>query len=292
MFHKKKITSWNSFRRFFSNFTQDWAFRGQSNSSWNLTTSLERTSFYKKYEFIELAYLAEFKRGAKNFLTGLTLPDDTLEWLALMQHHGAATRLLDFTRSPYIASYFAFENLFSSDSDYVSIWAIDTKSIAIQSMNYLRNSRYLEDYTNKKGSVISSDMFNEIFHINDFFCAFPIEPFNMNKRFFLQQALFLSPGISSIPLMEQLEFLNNPKEHVIRLDLPKSLRNEFLIELEKINITRTSLFPDLDGYAKYTTMKFENIPKLNKSIEDKLNEIQFLSKKGLIDKNILSKFEL
>ena len=37
--------------------------------------------------------------------------DNRLEWLALMQHYGAPTRLLDFTRSPYVACFFALEEL-------------------------------------------------------------------------------------------------------------------------------------------------------------------------------------
>src|SRR5216684_3693164 len=51
------------------------------------------------------------------------VPDDadSFHWLALMQHHGAPTRLLDFTWSPYVAAFFALERA-TSDA---AIWAIN-----------------------------------------------------------------------------------------------------------------------------------------------------------------------
>lgn len=49
------------------------------------------------------------------------VPEDVIEWLALMQHFGAPTRLLDFTQSPYVATYFAVED---ATEDSV-IWAVN-----------------------------------------------------------------------------------------------------------------------------------------------------------------------
>ncbi len=50
---------------------------------------------------------------------------DYLEWLSIMQHFGAPTRLLDFTYSIYIALYFAIEHM--NQEEYSAIWCINPK---------------------------------------------------------------------------------------------------------------------------------------------------------------------
>ena len=57
----------------------------------------------------ESRILRIFKRKAHLLLEHLPDEDDSFEWLALMQHHGAPTRLLDFTWSPFVAAFFALE---------------------------------------------------------------------------------------------------------------------------------------------------------------------------------------
>src|SRR5438128_12166010 len=51
-----------------------------------------------------------FKRKAIHFLDVVPDREDDFEWLALMQDHGAPTRLLDFSWSPYVAPFFALHH--------------------------------------------------------------------------------------------------------------------------------------------------------------------------------------
>ena len=67
-----------------------------------------------------------FKRKAHQFLAQPPDPDDDFQWLALMQHHGAPTRLLDFTWSPYVAAFFALERA-TSDA---AVWALNPANIS------------------------------------------------------------------------------------------------------------------------------------------------------------------
>lgn len=89
-------------------------FRGQSNSSWQLRPSLYRITQnlnLSDQQAIELetAALAEFRSKAHLFVDSSLLDKVTTLpcWWALMQHHGAPTRLLDWSTSPYVAAYFA-----------------------------------------------------------------------------------------------------------------------------------------------------------------------------------------
>ena len=78
--------------------------------------------------------IREFRRAYHQF--ALHVPDRRaiLEWLSIMQHHGAPTRLLDFTYSGYVAAYFAVEQ---AKHDCV-VWAIDGPWALQRSQELLR----------------------------------------------------------------------------------------------------------------------------------------------------------
>ena len=109
-YREVRVRSWDRLRDVIEHSQyQSWAFRGQANAEWPLYSSISRyLQSYKVHPDAwaeqESRILRIFKRKAHLLLTHLPDEDDSFQWLGLMQHHGAPTRLLDFTWSPYVES--------------------------------------------------------------------------------------------------------------------------------------------------------------------------------------------
>lgn len=105
-----------------------WMFRGQKSDLWPLVSKFERACerlnvTRAERQRIEDNMIREFRRRLHQYTTHIPLANSYLECLALMQHHGAPTRLLDFTYSPHVAAYFAFE--YAEPRSSVAIWALN-----------------------------------------------------------------------------------------------------------------------------------------------------------------------
>src|SRR5438128_2620139 len=99
------VKKWDEFvSRVTTDFRGRWHFRGVLDN-WDLEPSLQRSAFdwdpcadLRELPLLEWRLLREFKRAyPANADVPPPADDDTLAWLALMQHYGAPTRLLDWT---------------------------------------------------------------------------------------------------------------------------------------------------------------------------------------------------
>ena len=140
----------------------NWAFRGHANESWTLATPLDRLS--RAYEAIradaEEYVLLTFKRRAQHYLRDLPAELDELEWLALMRHHGAPTRLLDWTRSPYVAAFFATADAKVDETS--AIWAIDIEAIKTEAIEILSEAGVMSRPAAPGFSFSHRDVFNSV----------------------------------------------------------------------------------------------------------------------------------
>ena len=93
--------------------TDAWIFRGMHNSEYELQPSVGRIRHdsirNKLTAYRERRYLWQFRDWVRPHVS-LTIANE-LEWLVLGQHHGLPTRLLDWTRSPIVAAYFAVKTI-------------------------------------------------------------------------------------------------------------------------------------------------------------------------------------
>lgn len=245
------LGSWNKAKHYFDSLldeNRDWIFRGHYKAEWPLQPSLERILSRAPIDLaIENKIIAEFKRRAHQYLSAPEIPRDLFEWLALMQHHGSPTRLLDWSRSPYISAFIAFEDTFKEEGD-VAIWAIDSQWLHECSMRRLEVAwaREVNSETLRSDSELTRLMRCDVRVV------MPMEPERMNERLTIQQGLFLFPSGKELSFEAALaDYVSedSPK-HVRKVTLPKSEGLNCLVDLQRMNINAASLFPGLDGFAR------------------------------------------
>lgn len=112
------VRSWAEYLEIVNEYTDgSWLFRGVSSASYVLQPSIGRKRLGGGYSAkLERDVFARFKREALPYLT--FQPVDDWDWLALAQHHGVPTRLIDWSESPMVATFFAVANS-QSNSDAV-----------------------------------------------------------------------------------------------------------------------------------------------------------------------------
>jgi hypothetical protein len=225
-----------------------WLFRGHSSSKWDLRTSLDRLfddlqpiiknakgssrKFAKKTH--EDLLIKTFQKSSNLYLKFLPQETKTLEWLAIMQHYGAPTRLLDVTLSPHIAAYFALE----AASDASCIFAFNNAEIKKINQSLLQKDTYRE---------MEEDVFS---NGKRFITVF--EPEYGNQRQVIQQGLFLVPSKVDVPIEDLLadypQFADD--DICIKYVFTPKLRLQGLERLKRMNITAATLFPGIDGFCR------------------------------------------
>ena len=245
------LASWSEAKRYFEALLDEnraWIFRGHYKAEWPLQPSLERILSRKPVDLaIEKKIIGEFKRRAHQYLSSTEIPRALFEWLALMQHHGSPTRLLDWSRSPYISAFIAFEDTYKEEGD-VAIWAIDSRWLQECSLRRLRESRGAE----VKPELLRDDAELAQLMECDVRVVLPMEPERMNERLTIQQGLFLFPSGNELSFESALADYesDNSRAHVRKVMLPKSEGMNCLVDLLRMNINAASLFPGLDGFAR------------------------------------------
>lgn len=262
-----KVLNLETWDQFFFNVPEwfkTYVFRGQANSDWMLESSFNRVPFGKHIRN-ERKLIRKFTSGSTNYNLTHT-PNSTLEWLSLMQHYGLPTRLLDFTTSPFIAAYFAFEMYSSIPRENllidktVSIWAIEINTIK-QFASELLPKSVSEEVHNINGELhrfYSEEIFELIFcdRTSRPFC-FLCAPTFQSQRMLNQQSVFLSGSQSNVKTYRQLSEMKLPDGVVFEITIPISETRNALRYLSLMNINAATLFPSLDGLAKKIKMDSE-----------------------------------
>lgn len=242
-----RLGSWDQFLKLVTSPPySNWAFRGERDERWPLYSSLSR--YLRNFGVDPRAWtqqesriLRVFKRKAHQFLDKPPDPDDDFQWLALMQAHGAPTRLIDFTWSPYVAAFFALERTLADGV----VWA----------MNKTRLDRSRPPQPVPMDPRVGRN-FRRYFLAGRRRFIWMGEPHTMNRRLIAQSGTFAVPGVLDLPV-EQILGDRDQRNILAKIVLTNSVREVAMRELYRMNITYATLFPDLDGLARSLAYELE-----------------------------------
>ncbi len=275
-FEEKRFSTLNQLFDFFGDRESHLGliFRGQSNATWELSSSLVR--LYKKCGFsrddgvgevnLDTYYDRELDKLFSIIPAGMEEPSPEQKRL-LAQHYGFPTRLLDWTESLDVALFFAFECI-PEESEGVSLFSVDLGRMYLSS--YIEDNLqalFLDDRINPydwmpselltrlKEKNISPDnvlswLLKKEFHLIPNCWTFMRPKTFWDLRMSAQKTVV---GVQDIPLPFEQSFgkasLTLPRM-CFKATLPASLRSEVMDYLKTKGVSRDSLFPNVDTLCK------------------------------------------
>lgn len=239
------MSGWNGFR--------NWCFRGQADSRWPLQSSLSRHVVVSKvcrdaWQLQESRIRRIFERKCHLFIDSPPVGDE-LEWLALMQHHGSPTRLLDFTWSPYVAAFFALERA----TEDAAVWALN-----LPLLWEIHERHKFHGVSVAHADPRRAESFERYYLPNRLQFVWQGDPFRMPQRVVAQSGTFLVCSDLGRTVDQIISGYPGKGELLIKFILKtETLRNQAMASLYSMNITNATLFPGLDGLARSMAYEFE-----------------------------------
>ncbi|WP_286262022.1 FRG domain-containing protein [Thalassotalea atypica] len=234
--------SWEEYKSLISEHVKDGVklvYRGQSDCSWKLQTTLHRTKLITNLDALTdyfekvIPSVQESIEAWDGTRRDLSNDLDMAQFVAFLQHNGYPTPLLDWTDSPYVAAYFAFNAIdpFNVDNESAAIYSFDE-------LKWLSKYEQIYDYKSNKLHVSS------------------LRPsYRGNHKQMLQQGLFMYTNCDDI---EQHigNFESEPGEYLNKYELDISERPKIMNDLSLMGVSALQLTPSIEAVCKKS---FENL---------------------------------
>ena len=214
---------------------KNYIFRGQGNATWSLQSTFDRSYSDKQAasrDTIAKELIREFYEECERYSAWRYGMDDP-RVLAMAQHHGLPTRLLDWSFSPYVAAYFAFSWFMFDPSinqvGNVAIWVLNRHEVEKKAPEGQLQIISVQDYE--------------------------------NNRLGSQFGLFTYLKTNESTLEEYLTSRAiNLASALVKVELPRSVAPTALQDLILMGIHHGTIFPGREGIAQ--TIKLRNLLRL------------------------------
>ncbi|MFA6186825.1 MAG: FRG domain-containing protein [Phycisphaerae bacterium] len=232
-----KILTWGEYKDWISHLVKNdkrYYCRGHANDTWKLQTSFHREAIHNQItlpQYLELIIpeIHYHISAVRDEIIDLSNNLEFAAFLALIQHYGFPTPLLDWTLSPYIAAYFAFRevNDFQPQSENVKIYIFD----------------YVEWSKSFKQPMDLKDMTSQYVSI--------LRPYaKYNPRIIPQQGIFTVTNVYDMETHIHSCETNSNKKFLYAALLSVKEKPIVLKELNLMGINEMSLFPGVDGICR------------------------------------------
>ena len=233
----REVTSIASFVRALSLDKKDngeifW-FRGQSEAEWPLLPGYLRL----KSAPPEATLLNQFRQSAA-MLAEFT-PQESFDWLMLMQHYGVPTRLLDWSESPMIALYFALANRDNHKGKDAALWLLKPSTMNRNANIDDENDRnYIPSFLDEEPKAYTIEYLKNAPKSQ----LFPIAAIAVrnNTRIQAQSGVFTIHHLKNNPIEEI-----GDRSHVIKYIIPHERKDILANQLEILGLSKFHVFPEL-----------------------------------------------
>jgi hypothetical protein len=178
----------------------------------------------------EQAMLEDFKLRSIPCLE--QMPENDWEWLAVMQHHGLATRLLDWSVNPLAALWFTVNRTASDQAGVIWLYQPDREDYANPNQS---NPFQLDGIRLVKPKIVTARIGAQL-------GWFTIHPFDAAQEKFL--ALDSSPAYIA---------------RLAKLTIPPARFAQIRFELDRLGINASTLFPDLEGLCAHIEWSYSRL---------------------------------
>ena len=281
------LENWDDIFKLYNRFLMAFVFRGQGSADWAMSSSLERMAkryhprHYNIYAIndYEEDNLKEFKWKYPGYeKSNIPADNEVIEWLSIMQHYGAPTRLVDFSFSLYVALFMAMDSLLEDEDS--AIWGLN--QLVCRDI-FFQNKEELESNCKDKDEMefciyqeANTALLDNINGLKREYTKgiYLVKPHLVTERLVRQQGLFaiqsdpnssFEDNLFSIASNEEPidipfhEIINNSISYskirpndiaLIKIIIPKYFRWDIFMSLEQMNITSETMYPGLEGLAK------------------------------------------